>query len=95
MKLRDALYNPEKLSSIDAEKFVKLGLLNADRMHTDLTVRLLAGDRNALRKVLGILFPRPNYRGPDWVNPPFWIKPKRVFRPARNSGDLVAFSIDF
>lgn len=93
MKLGEALDNPEKLSSSDAEKLFKLGLLKADRTHTDLTVKLLAGDKAAFDEVIEILFLRPSDRGPDWVNPPVWTKPQRVFGPDQNSGDMAAFSI--
>ena len=95
MKLREAFNNPEKLSDSHAEKLFKLGLLNSDRTHTALTVKLLAGDKEAFEEVIEILFPRPSDRGPDWVNPPVWTKRQRVFGPDQSSGDMAAFSIGF
>ena len=95
MKLGEALVNPEKLSNNHAEKLCKLGLLNSDRTHTALTVKLLAGDKEAFEKVIEILFPKPSDRGPDWVNPPVWPKHQKVFGPEPNCGDMAAFSIGF
>jgi hypothetical protein len=95
MKLREALNNPEKLSDSEAEKLFNLDLLTADRTHTALTVKLLSGDKDALKELVEILFPRPSDRDPDWVNPPVWTKHQRVFGPDQSSGDLAAFSTGF
>jgi len=95
MKLGEAFDNPEKLSNSHAEKLFKLGLLNSDRTHTALTVKLLAGDKEALEEVAEILFPKPSDIGPDWVNPPVWTKHQRVFGPEPDCGDMAAFSIGF
>lgn len=95
MKLKDALSAPKNLSDIEVENLFKFGLLNPDRTLTKLSIRLLAGDKEAFNEVVDILFPRPTDKGPKWVNPPVWSKSQRVFGPDQSSGDIAAFSIGF
>lgn len=95
MKLKDALNNPENLSDIEVGNLFRFGLLNPDRTLTELSIRLLAGDKEASKEVVDILFPRPTDKGPEWVNPPVWSRQQRVFGPDRNSGEMAAFSIGF
>lgn len=96
MLIGEALQHPERITDSDLKRVVEVGLITLQRTLTDLGGRILAKEETAFTELkvnMQSLTPVWEF---EWItSPPPPSQQSRVFGPASNCADAVAFSMGF